>query len=328
MHNKYLKNCLVILFATLTAIGAAAQSRPVEINSGLRAPFRFAVYGDTRFTDPANTTAADPEIRQQLVRAIADAHPRFVIFGGDIAYNGDNANDWTVYDQETAIWQERRIPVYPALGNHDLHGDVNVALGNYFARFPKLLQNRFYCVRAANSLVLTLDSALDELTGPQGEWLKKQLDNVPAYAEFVFIVLHHPPYTSSSDDKTYGGGHSARPAEQKLAAYLEEKQQRLRARIVVFAGHVHNYERHEHSGVTYFVTGGGGAHAYPITRAADDPFQSQEVNYHYLLVEVRQGKLKATMNRLEMKDGVAKFTQPDSVTIWCRGKSLLTQKQR
>jgi len=36
-------------------------------------------------------------------------------------------------------------------------------------------------------------------------------------------------------------------------------------------------------GITYFVIGGGGAHAYPITRAADDPFQSKEANYHYLL---------------------------------------------
>ena len=103
-----------------------------------------------------------------------------------------------------------------------------------------------------------------------------------------------------------------------MAAYLEEKQKKLRARIVVFAGHVHNYERHEHGGVTYFVTGGGGAHAYPITRTAGDPYQSTEINYHYLLVEIRRHSVKATMNRLELKDGVAAWTQPDSVTISSR----------
>ena len=315
MYKRCLKNLLAILFIALTAIAAAAQSRPVEIDTKLHAPFRFVAYGDTRFTDPANTTAANPEVRQQIVRAIADVRPDFITFGGDIAYDGNNANDWKEYDQETAVWRERRIPVYPALGNHDLHGDVNVALGNYFARFPMLQQNRFYAVHAANTLMLTLDSALDELTGPQGEWLQYQLAHLPAGIDFVFIVLHHPPYTSSSDAKTYGGGHSARSPEQKLAVYLEEQQKKLRARIVVFAGHVHNYERHEHGGVTYFVIGGGGAHAYPITRAADDLFQSKEVNYHYLLVEVQPGKLKATMNRLEIKDGVANWTQPDSVTI-------------
>jgi hypothetical protein len=96
---------------------------------------------------------------------------------------------------------------------------------------------------------------------------------------------------------------------------LEGRQQQLRARIVVFSGHVHNYERHEHGGVTYFVTGGAGAHAYPIERAPDDPFQSKEVNYHYLQVEVDRNRLKITMHRLDLTSGTAVWTQPDSVVI-------------
>ena len=84
---------------------------------------------------------------------------------------------------------------------------------------------------------------------------------------------------------------------------------------MVFSGHVHNYERREHSGVTYFVTGGGGAHAYPIDRAADDPFQSKQVNYHYLLVEVNHQELKVTMNRVDLTSGKAVWTQPDAVKI-------------
>lgn len=315
MCRKLLRRLRLILFVGLTAIAAAAQSKAPVIDTGLHAPFRFVAYGDTRFTDPANTKDANPEVRQQLVRAIADAHPDFITFGGDIAFNGDNANDWKEYDLETSVWRERRIPVYPALGNHDLHGDLSVALGNYFARFPILQMNRFYGVHAGNTLMLTLDSALDELTGPQGEWLQYQLAHLAGDLDFVFIVLHHPPYTSSSDAKTYGGGHSARSPEQKLAEYLEEQQKKMSARIVVFAGHVHNFERHEHGGITYFVVGGGGAHAYPITRGANDLFQSKEVNYHYLLVEVQRGKLLATMNRLELKDGVATWSQPDSVMI-------------
>src|SRR5262249_38048723 len=160
---------------------------------------------------------------QQLVRAIAEAHPDFVTFGGDITYNGDDVNDWEVYDRETAVWNEHKIQVYPALGNHDLHGDVGVALKNYFARFPRLHGSRFYAVRIANALMLTLDSALDETSSAQGRWLRNQLRRVPGGVDFIFIVLHHPPYTSSSDDKAFGGGHSARPAEQKLAAYLEDR---------------------------------------------------------------------------------------------------------
>jgi hypothetical protein len=160
-----------------------------------------------------------------------------------------------------------------------------------------------------------LDSALDETSGPQGQWFKQELDSLPSDVDFVFLVLHHPPYTSSSDKKMYGGGHSSRPEEHELARMLEARQPNQRARMVVLSGHVHNYERHEHGGVTYFVSGGAGAHAYPIERAKDDPFQSKEINYHYLQVEVDRGSLKITMHRLDMTSGKEVWTEPDSVTI-------------
>ena len=288
---------------------------PVDLQLQVSAPFRFVAYGDTRFTDPHDTEASNPAVRSTLVQAIADLHPAFISIGGDISYNGYNSNDWKIWDNETSVWREDKIPIYPALGNHDLHGDQKIALANYFARFPELKNSRYYSVRAANTLMLVLDSSLDENTGPQGQWLTQKLNTIPADADFVFIVLHHPPYTSSSDAKKYGGGHSARSPEQALAKMLESRQQNMRARIVVFAGHVHNYERHEHGGVTYFVTGGGGAHAYPIERGASDPFQSKEVNYHYLLVEVDRGKLKITMNRLDLTTGKAVWTQPDGISL-------------
>ena len=196
-----------------------------------------------------------------------------------------------------------------------MHGDEATALGNYFKRFPDLKNSRYYSVRAANSLIVVLDSALPELSGPQGQWLSDTLDHVPADVNFVFLMFHHPPYTSSSDMKSHGGGHSARSPEQALAKMLEQRQSHDQFRLVVFSGHVHNYERHEHGGVTYFVTGGGAAHAYPIDRAPDDPFQSKEINYHYLLVEVDHQQVKVTMNRVELTNGKTVWTEPDSVVI-------------
>jgi Icc-related predicted phosphoesterase len=162
--------------------------------------------------------------------------------------------------------------------------------------------------------MLVLDSNLDELTGPQGAWLTAQLDHLPDDVDFVFFVFHHPPYTSSSDLNIYGG-HSARPTEQALAKMLEDRQQRTRARFIVFNGHVHNYERHEHGGVTYFVTGGGGARPYLIARAPDDLYKDMGINYHYLLVEVDHTATKITMHKVEIKDGSPVWSTPDSVTI-------------
>jgi 3',5'-cyclic AMP phosphodiesterase CpdA len=318
---KLLQNVLVsVLFFGCIACSRSRsqvqlQTQPVELRLQVNTPFHFVTYGDSRFHDPKDTETANPAVRQALVQAVAQANPAFISFGGDIVYNGSDENDWKVWDTETAVWREKKIPVYPALGNHDLHGNEKIALGNYFERFPDLKNSRYYSVRAANTLMLLLDSSLDEVSGPQGQWLTQKLDYLPGDVDFVFIVLHHPPYTSSSDMKMFGGGHSARSLEQALAKMLEARQANLRARIVVFSGHVHNYERHEHGGVTYFVTGGAGAHAYPIERAKDDPFQSKEVNYHYLMVEVDRGSLKITMHRLDLMSGTPVWTQLDSVVI-------------
>ncbi len=310
---------LFVVAALVSVSGCAKKSSaqnatPVDLLIGLKTPFRFVAYGDTRFHDPKDTQAANPPVRQALVQAIAEANPAFICFTGDIVYNGSDKDDWKVWDSETGVWRAKKIPVYPALGNHDLHGEPG-ALVNYFERFPDLKNSRYYSVRAANSLLLVLDSSQEEATGPQYTWLADKLDHVPADVAFVFLMFHHPPYTSSSDAKTLGGGHSARPHEQALAKMLEDRQAQAAYRIVVFSGHVHNYERHEHGGVTYFVSGGGAAHAYPIERAPDDPFQSKEINYHYLLVEVDHQHLKITMNRIDMTSGKAVWTQPDAVSI-------------
>jgi hypothetical protein len=90
---------------------------------------------------------------------------------------------------------------------------------------------------------------------------------------------------------------------------------------------VHNYEHLEHNGVTYFVTGGGGARPYPIERTPDDPLNGKSVNYHYLLVEVDRGDLRITMHRLDLTTGAAVWTQPDSVDILLRSAKAVTQEQ-
>jgi len=295
---------------------STAQTSTSDLTLDLKVPFRFVAYGDARFHDPRDTSAANPPVRRALVQAIAEANPAFICFTGDIVYNGHDGNDWKIWDSETRIWREKKTPIYPALGNHDLRGNEGVALANFFQRFPDLQSSRYYSVRAANVLILVLDSSINEIAGPQGVWLAGKLDHVPADVNFVFVVDHHPPYTSSSNGIRFDTGHSARSREQALAMALETRQAHASYRIVMFSGHVHNYERHEHGGVAYFVTGGGGAHAYPVERAPNDPFQSKEINYHYLLVEDNGPQIKVTMNRLQLGEGQKEiWTTPDQVQI-------------
>ena len=181
---------VVILFLACVACSrshsqAQLQNQPVELQLQVSASFHFVVYGDSRFHDPKDTEAANPLVRRELVQAIAETNPSFVALTGDIVYNGYDKDDWKIWDSETAVWRANKLPVYPALGNHDLHGDEKVALANYFERFPDLKDSRYYSVRAANTLLLVLDSAEDEISGPQGQWLTQKLDHLPADVDFV-----------------------------------------------------------------------------------------------------------------------------------------------
>src|ERR1022692_2590326 len=183
--------CLTAALLGLTGCTkkSTAQTPSVDLQLKVSVPFRFVAYGDTRFHDLKDTEAANPPVRVALVQAIAEVNPAFVCFTGDIVYNGYDVNDWKTWDSETSIWRDKNIPIYPALGNHDLHGDEKIALGNYFQRFPDLKNSRYYSVRAANTLLLVLDSSLEETSGPQFQWLSNKLDNLPSDVDFVFLMF-------------------------------------------------------------------------------------------------------------------------------------------
>lgn len=260
-------------------------------------PFTFAVDGDTRFTHVP--TASDAAKRQAIVQKLTKERPDFVVINGDLVYNGYDKEDWSVFDSETAPLRDEGVKIFPALGNHDLHGGED-GLRNYFARFPDLKGHRWYSVRYGNSLLLALDSDSDDVpSSPQGQWLASELEHVPADVDFIFLSMHHPPYTKSSEHFMGGGGHSARPEEQQLAHFLEQKAAGMKQKIVVLAGHVHNYERYEHGGVMYIVSGGGGAPPYMINRSPDDFYNQAGPTYHYCTVKVDHGKLHFEMHKLE-----------------------------
>ncbi len=303
--------------AVLLAVHEVRKSpdEVVQLHRDVKGPFNFVAYGDARFHDPADTTAANPAVRLALAQAIAEVNPAFICFSGDLVLNGSDESDWKIWDRETSPWREKGIPVYPSLGNHEFRGSLQTAMGNYFKRFPDLKDSHYYSVRASNTLLLALDSSQEEVRGPQGEWLIKQLDRIPSDVNFVFLMLHHPLYTSSLDSGPYAGGHPARRWEQALGKLLEDRQAHAPYRIAVFSGHVHNYERHEHGGITYFVSGGGGARPVLIERAPSDLYQGTGVNFHYLFVQVNDQRATITMNRLDMSSGKPLWTQPDRVTI-------------
>ena len=72
-------------------------------------------YGDMRFTDPKDTVVTNPKIRRWLVDRIAAEKPDALLLSGDVPMRGGNANDYAVFNSETAPWRSAGIFVSPAL---------------------------------------------------------------------------------------------------------------------------------------------------------------------------------------------------------------------
>jgi hypothetical protein len=307
-----LKNILRILaFLFLVSAIGVGQNVPASLDAGVKAPYSFDAYGDIRFMDPSNTTDSDPVRRKILVQKIADEKPAFLLISGDLVANGGSAKQWSVFDKETEPLRSAGVKFYPALGNHDLRGDLPVALNNYFKRFPDLEGSRFYSVRADNVMVFTLDSSLDHPGGPEMQWFDQQIESLPDGVQFVVVQLHHPPLTRSRD-ALFGGGHSPRAQEQQMGEFLESRAAKSKAKFIVVAGHVHNYERYERNGVMYIVTGGGGATPYVFPRQTNDAYKDLGPTYHYCHFDVKPGRIEMRMVKLELNGNRPTWEERDS----------------
>jgi acid phosphatase type 7 len=262
-------------------------------------PLQIVAYGDMRFTHPSETEATNPKVRRWLVDRIAAEKPDAVLLSGDIPWHGSHAGDYEEYRAETKIWRDAHLRVYPALGNHEFSGLEKQCLENWWSAFPELRGLRYYSVQLGDLVyVLNLDSN-SSLTpaSEQIAWVSKQLANLPATVSFVLLNLHHPPVVDVQNDGD--DSHNGRPNEADLAKFLATAARNSRARFIVVAGHIHNYERFYQDGIVYLVSGGGGAKPRPVVRESKDLYRDQGFpNYHYVKLVVNAAKLDGTMIRV------------------------------
>ncbi|HLY63162.1 MAG TPA: metallophosphoesterase [Terriglobia bacterium] len=268
-------------------------------------PLRIIAYGDMRFTDPNEISATNPKVRRWLVERISTEFPDAVLLSGDVPWRGSEPGDYDVYRNETRIWRDIHLHIYPALGNHEFsgHSTEQQCLENMWNAFPELRGRRWYSVQLGSSVyVLNLDSNSSLLPGSeQILWIKGQLADLPATVRFVFFNLHHPPVVDVQQDGD--DSHNGRPNEHALAEFLAHAPEKSRVRFVVTAGHIHNYERFMQDDIVYVVSGGGGAKPRPIMRGPADLYQDTGFpNYHYLRLVLDGDNLTGTMIRVADPD--------------------------
>ena len=287
------------------AAGAQQPTFRVEVPAG--GPLRVVLYGDSRFTAASERVASVPAARQALIARVAAEAPNAVLLTGDVPWHGGTVADYEVFRDETAAWRERRLAVYPALGNHEFAQCAEAdCLENWWNAFPALRGRRWYSVSIGPRLrAIALDSdASLEAGGAQRAGLEAELAALPPAVDFVVIFLHHPPVADLQSGPA--ADHNPRPNERALAAYLKEAAARSRARFVVAGGHIHNYERHLEDGIVYLVSGGGGARPYEVVRGPADLYRGPGFpNFHYLRFTLEGPVLRGEMMRLEDYDGPA-----------------------
>jgi acid phosphatase type 7 len=256
-------------------------------------------YGDMRFTDPKDTEVTNPKVRKWLVDKVASEKPAAIVVSGDIPYVGAIVDDYAVYHRETAPWRTANIPVFPALGNHELRGEVEMCLENWWNEFPQLRGKRWYKAEIGTRIVvLNLDTASRLTIGSeQIKWVEQQLIDLKKPVRFVIFNMHHPPVADL--DMGDDASHNARPNEIALAEYLTTAPQGKRVRFIVNSGHIHNYERFLQDGTVYLVSGGGGAAPLAVTRGPNDLYKGTEYpNYHYMKFVFNGKHLNAEMIRV------------------------------
>jgi hypothetical protein len=312
-----------------TAAASAQTAPPLNIPdsaptfrvpaSALPAHPTLIAYGDQRFHNPADPRGleiADPKMRLALVNKIAAEHPDALQMSGDLPYRGSDARDYENFQLETAPWRAEKLRIYPALGNHEVSGGEKEGLENWWHAFPQLRGRRFYSVLLGDRISLIQLDSLNALTpgSNQLNWLRQQFAGLPPTVDFVLISMHHPPV---ADVQTHiEVDHNPRPNEIALRDFLSATAPTVHAAIVVIAGHIHNYERAQVDGVTYLVSGGGGAHPYYVERTKQDLYTDPNFPvFHYVRFVLGERDLKATMVKME---------DPSSPTLTWQEKDVFT----
>ncbi len=235
---------LVLSLLTLTTMTQAApRLRHAQVKPQAEAgeKFTFVAYGDTR---------SNPVVHARVIHEIVGLHPEFVLQSGDLVSDGANPKQWAQFEQITQPLRDAHIAYYPARGNHDLGRFYPHYVPNTFDSGDKVNKLYYAFTRHRNRFIIVDSMEPYELGSRQYVWLARELARAQKTAVNIFVMFHEAPFSV--------GLHGPTPEAQR---YLHPLFVKYHPRAV-FCGHDHLYYRTLRDGVTYIVTGGGGAPPY------------------------------------------------------------------
>lgn len=255
--------------ASALALGAAATASAQSATDSVR----FLVKGDW-----GTGSSAQAAVTRRMCASHAASPARFILTTGDNFYVPDGRATRANFHRPEACLIATGLPWRAAWGNHDLGGTSTAT----DLRSPR----RWYSFAEGPVRVVVLDGNQPSSTA-QRAFLERTLK---AAKEPVRIaVIHQPPYTA--------GLHAPDTTTQRVLVPLFRRH----GVSLVLSGHNHSYERIVNGGVTYIVTGGGGAQVYPCVRMPAGLAKCTP-EYHFLEVDASRDAIGV---RAVRRDGSA-----------------------
>ncbi|MCS7315826.1 MAG: metallophosphoesterase, partial [Bryobacterales bacterium] len=253
-------------------------------------PFVFLVLGDS-----GTGSAAQHELARRIN---AEEDVSLVLHVGDISQDDGSLDRLEAHYLAVYAPLMSRVPFFPALGNHDYGTDLAAPCLSVHvlppSRVPPPDTGRYYSFDWGEAHFVSLDTNLlvqADATERMLAWLERDLGSTSRFWRIVYF--HHPPYPS--------GHHLEDPISAKVRERLLPIFDRHRVQVV-FSGHEHNYQRSKPlrdgavvpagRGSLYFISGGGGAHLYPVGSRPELAFGVEA--HHYLRVEVGSWRMQVS----------------------------------
>ncbi|HLF69381.1 MAG TPA: metallophosphoesterase [Actinomycetota bacterium] len=203
-------------------------------------------------------TQAQRDVTAAMCRERKRRNFAVVITTGDNFYRPDGrATDKNFSDPERCLI-DGGVTWRAVWGNHDLAGSSTKDV---------LGAERRYTWSEGDVGFFMLDS--NNVDADQTRWLETQLKRSTARVKIA--AFHHPVFTDGPHEDTAAIKASWVPLFERWGVAL------------VLTGHNHDYEHAVSGGVTYVVTGGGGAQVYPCLRREAEVLRCLPEN-HFLLL--------------------------------------------
>jgi 3',5'-cyclic AMP phosphodiesterase CpdA len=266
-------------FGMALAAGVVSSTRKIQANVSHTRPkrvLRVAHLTDIH-VDSLYNSEQGASVAFNHVCNLQD-QPDFIITGGDHIADALKRgkphvkNAWKIYN--SVVESECKIPIYPAIGNHDIFGwalstQPDKVYGKLWAMDELKMKERYYYFDTPNNAnwrFIVLDSCqfdpkntyTAKLDDEQFEWLESVLNNTPSNVN-ISIVTHVPIISSTSffDGRNESSGKWVVPSQwmhidARDLKNLFKKHQNVK---LALSGHIHMHDEINFMGVKYLCNG-------------------------------------------------------------------------